>query len=87
MASRLLVAVLEVVDGHRPRAQLVPVLARSVVAGGRTGRLARVRACPVSGGIAELAGVLTTAGGIRAVVARVERRDGRWQCTVFELLP
>lgn len=89
-ARRLLVVVLEVVDGRRPLPQLAGVVDEDVVrelrvVSGRL-RLGRVRVCRVGAQVAELSGTVLRGERVLAVAARVEHLDGGWVCTVFKVL-
>ena len=92
-AARLVVAVLEVLDGRRPcrslqqlaQPRLAVLLGRSVHV--RTTRLLRPpRVCHPSRFAAEIAATVRRDDRVLAVAARAEHRDGRWLLTAFTVL-
>lgn len=99
---RLLVRVLEVLEGRRAVGQLRTLLSDAAyealltrlrtTAPGRTHRLRRLRACYPSGTAVELAAVIDMAASateprrICAMAARLEREDASWRCAVLRLL-
>jgi hypothetical protein len=96
-AARLVVAVLEALAGRRPVRQLVPwtddavyaQLSRTVrsqaLTGSRPGVLRSLRISEPADGVIELCAVVVDADRSRAVAARLEGADGRWQCTALQL--
>jgi len=93
-ARRLLMFVVEAVDGRRPLSQLTDLLTTDalkdvhrVLAPGLRARLGRLHTCRVSELAVEIAGTVTQNTRVRALAARLELREGTWQCTVFRLLP
>ncbi|MCS7481672.1 Rv3235 family protein [Umezawaea endophytica] len=93
-ARRLLMFVVEALEGRRSLGQLVGVVGEEAVRELRVGvgagagrvRLGTVRVCRVGGGVAEVSGTLGRDGRVRAVAARVEYLDGGWVCVVFKVL-
>ncbi|WNV90581.1 Rv3235 family protein [Umezawaea sp. Da 62-37] len=89
-ARRLMVVVLEGVDGLRSLGQLAGVVSGEVLRGlsvevGRT-RLGRLRICRVGAEAVEIAGTVIRGGRVRALAARVEFSGGGWRCVVFRVL-
>jgi hypothetical protein len=100
-ARTLLVAVIEMANGHRSPQQLgalfSAVLAHRigtdlVAAGVRNRRhwlhaasIRSVRAMQPRAGIAEITATVDVGQRVRAVALRAERRDGRWSCTRLQL--
>ncbi len=101
-AGRLVQAVVEVLAGDRPSAQLVRWTVEPVHAAVRasirptprgptslSGHRAQVRSVRVSepaDGIAEVSATVARDGRTTAVALRMEGLDGRWMCTVLELV-
>lgn len=107
-AGRLVQAVVEVLAGDRPSAQLVrwtvepvytalrasirptPRAARTAVGSvASVGHRAQVRSVRVSepaNGVAEVSATVQRDGRTTAVALRMEGLDGRWMCTVLELV-
>jgi hypothetical protein len=99
---RLLVRVLEVLEGRRAVGQLRTLLAEPAYEAlltrlrtttpGRAHRLRRLRACYPSPTAVELAAVIDIAAGaseprrVCAAAARLERDGGTWRCAVLRLL-
>ncbi|PRY43874.1 Rv3235 family protein [Umezawaea tangerina] len=87
---RLVVVVLEGVDGLRPLGQLAGVVSGEVLRGLRVevgrSRLGRLRVCRVGVGVVEMAGTVVRGGRVRALAVRVEFVDGGWRCVVFRVL-
>ncbi len=96
-AGRMVQAVIEVLSGVRPLAQLVRWTSPDVYAAlqrrsARTrpqpGRRAIVRSVHVSepaDGVAEACAVVIAHGRVRAVALRLEGLDGRWVMTALEI--
>ena len=97
-AGRMVQAVVEVLSGVRPLAQLVRWTSPDVYAGlqrrsaaepgPRPGRRAIVRSVHVSepaDGVAEACAVVIAHGRVRAVALRLEGLDGRWVMTALEI--
>jgi hypothetical protein len=90
---RFLFPLIEALNGRRPPRQLAASFtpdALTSLTGATTrthARLGRYRLCHVSADAAELAGTLHMPTKVRAFAARVERRNSRWHCTEFHLLP
>jgi hypothetical protein len=100
-AGRLAQAIVEVLAGSRPPAQLSSHASLSVVqqlerasavalrAGPRTGirspLIQSVHVCQPRPGVAEAAAVIDTGPRRRALALRLEVRGGRWQCTALQL--
>ncbi|WP_447004240.1 Rv3235 family protein [Saccharothrix isguenensis] len=90
---RFLFPLIEALNGRRPPRQLSATFAPdalTTLTGATTrthARLGRYRLCHVSEDAAELAGTLHMPTKVRAFAARVERRNSRWHCTEFHLLP
>ena len=96
-AGRLVQAVVEVLAGVRPLAQLVRWTSPEVFAGlqrrgaraqAQPGRRAIVRSVHVSepaDGVAEACAVVIAHGRVRAVALRLEGLDGRWVMTALEI--
>jgi hypothetical protein len=93
-AGRLVQAIVEVIAGLRPPAQLVRWTSAQVYDGvaarahtRRRGepraRLTSVHVCEPADGIAEVSAVVQRGARSRAVALRIEGLDGRWQCTAF----
>lgn len=97
MVLRLLQAVVEVLDGVRPPAQLrrycdedlhdevAALVPPPSVARGRS-RLRGVRLCGVGPDVVEAAGVVHRPGRGRALAARLERHAGGWRFTALDVL-
>lgn len=96
---RLLVRVLEVLEGRRAVGQLRTLLSDAAYEAlltrlrttppGRAHRLRRLRACYPSPTAVEIAAVIDIGGTPRrvcAAAARLERVDETWHCAVFRLL-
>lgn len=99
---RLLVRVLEVLEGRRAVGQLRTLLSDAAYEAlltrlrtappGRVHRLRRLRACYPSSTAVEIAAVIDVVGGpaaprrVCAAAARLERVGERWRCAVFRLL-
>lgn len=91
----------EVLDGRRPPTQLATHVDESVVRYWRAvaerrrtrpgrptpgrARFARMRLCHPHAEAAEVAVAVELDGGIRALAARFDHRDGRWRCTAIRL--
>lgn len=91
--AQLLRSVLEVIDGRRPVAQLLGVVApsacryaRSDRGPGRVSRILSLRAFLPTEAAAEVTAVVAMDGRVRAVAARFELRVGGWCCTVLRIL-
>ncbi|WP_033442631.1 Rv3235 family protein [Saccharothrix sp. NRRL B-16314] len=90
---RFLFPLIEALNGRRPPGQLSATFAPDAlttltgVTARTHARLGRYRLCHVSADAAELAGTLHMPTKVRAFAARVERRNSRWHCTEFHLLP
>lgn len=94
--TRILRLAVEVLDGRRSPAQLVPHFAPGPLrywrarTGQRTSRVpvrrGRIRLCVPRPGVAEIAATCEVDGAFRALAARFERTDGRWRCTAVRLL-
>jgi hypothetical protein len=93
--ARLVAVVLEVLDGRRPVAQLRGLLSDDVLLWVRArvrradvpARLRTVRVGRPGPDVVELSGTASCGERVRALAARLERRDDHWWCTVFVLLP
>ncbi|NHC43723.1 Rv3235 family protein [Motilibacter aurantiacus] len=99
-AARLVQAVVEVLGGERPPAQLlrwtseeVYARVRSSAAPPRRAAATRARAhvrsvhvCEPEDGVAEVAAVIVRSGRAQALALRMEGLDGRWQCTTLDVL-
>jgi hypothetical protein len=97
---RMLTTVLEVLDGRRPIGQLRTLLAPAVyeatltrlrtMPAGIQYRLRSVHSYRVHADAIELCGrveaMLRAGRRARALVARLERRDGTWHCVVLRIL-
>lgn len=94
--AQVLRSVLEVIDGRRPVAQLLGVVApsacryaraaRSDRGPGRVSRILSLRAFLPTEAAAEVTAVVAMDGRVRAVAARFELRVGGWCCTVLRIL-
>jgi hypothetical protein len=98
-ARRMVQAVVEVLSGVRPVAQLVRWTSLEVYAGlqrrcapaasaprpGRRAVVRTVRVCLPVDGVAEASAVVVDHGRVRAVALRLEGLDGRWRMTALEL--
>lgn len=98
-AARLVQALVEVLAGDRPAAQLVrwtttevyeTVTAavpagQAVTAGPRRALVRSVHVTEPRDGVAEVAAVVRHAARCAAVALRIEGLDGRWQCTALHL--
>jgi uncharacterized protein DUF6459 len=98
-ARRMAQAVVEVLSGVRPAAQLVrwttfevysglqrrcaPAASRS--APSRRAVVRTVRVCLPADGVAEASAVVVARGRVQAVALRLEGLDGRWRMTALEL--
>ncbi len=87
-------ALLEVLTGCRPAAQLRTHCAPDVFAGlqdtsmlGERGsaRLLATQVCEPADGVAELSAVFRCAGRVRAMALRLQGVDGRWRLTALQL--
>jgi hypothetical protein len=99
-ARRVLQVVLEVLDGHRPLAQLSRIvdpspLAYLRAAAGQLGagrrsrsRLKSIRVCQPHEGAAEVAAVCRVGGRTRALAMRLEQAgaDQAWRCRAIRLI-
>ncbi|WP_226369953.1 Rv3235 family protein [Pseudonocardia oceani] len=95
--TRLLRLGCEVLDGRRPTAQLAAhseeevvrywrvVAARRPAARRSPARFRRVRLCHPRPDAAEVAVAVELDGGVRALAARFDLRDGRWRWTVVRI--
>ena len=93
--ARHLRTALEVLDGHRPIAQLAELFAPSALRywltatrqhrGPGPARFVRMRLCLPCSGAAEVAVTVEIDGRPRALAARFERRRDRWLCTAVRL--
>jgi hypothetical protein len=98
-ARRMAQAVVEVLSGVRPAAQLVRWTTLEVYAGlqrrcapassrpepGRRAVVRTVRVCQPADGVAEASAVVVARGRVQAVALRLEGLDGRWRMTALEL--
>ena len=93
-ASVLARAVIEVLSGHRPVAQLrvhcapavyAGLCARTVVASRPLPHLLSVRVCEPTDGIAEASAVFRRADRVRALAFRLQGVDGRWRITALQV--
>ena len=93
-ASVLARAVIEVLSGHRPVAQLRVHCAPAVYAGlcARTAAASRplphllsVRVCEPTDGVAEASAVFRRADRVRALAFRLQGVDGRWRITALQV--
>jgi hypothetical protein len=100
-AIRLAQAIVEVLAGSRPPAQLSPHASLAVVqqlerasavalrgaprTGARSPLVQSVQICRVRPHVAEAAAVIDTGPRRRALALRLEVRGGRWQCTALQL--
>jgi hypothetical protein len=95
---RLVQAVVEVVSGVRPLAQLVRWTSPDVYAGlqrrgsalgrplpGRRAVVRSVHLCEPADGVIEACAVVIAGSRVRAVALRLEGLDGRWRMTALEL--
>jgi hypothetical protein len=95
VVARHLRTALEVLDGHRPIAQLAdlftpPALRYWLAAtrrhrGPGPARFVRMRLCSPRSGVAEVAVTVEIDGRPRAMAARFERQRNRWLCTAVRL--
>jgi hypothetical protein len=97
-SARLAQGIVEVLHGHRPLQQLVrwtdeavyADLARRLTyrrpADAPRPRVRSIRVCQPSDGIAEASVVVQSGPRCRALAMRLEGLDGRWCCTVLEIL-
>ena len=101
LVSRLAQAVIEVVSGQRPPAQLIRHLAptvysvvarRALVAARRqqpgarrAAVVRRVRLCEPTDGVVEACAVVVAHGRVRAMAMRLEGIDGRWVVTAITI--
>ncbi len=97
-AGRLVLAVMETLSGRRPVQQLMAWTDDAVYAQVSRAvrrrqpgdavprRLASLRVSEPADGIAEICAVLSGGDRSRAVAARLEGADGRWRCTVLQLV-
>jgi hypothetical protein len=93
--ARHLRTALEVLDGHRPIAQLADLFAPPALRywltatrqhrGPGPARFIRMRLCLPRSGVAEVAVTVEIDGRPRALAARFERRGTRWLCTAVRL--
>lgn len=95
--TRLLRLGCEVLDGRRPTAQLAAhseeevvrywrvVAARRPAARRSPARFRRIRLCHPRPDAAEVAVAVELDGGVRALAARFDLRDGRWRWTVVRI--
>jgi hypothetical protein len=98
-ARRMAQAVVEVLSGVRPMAQLVRWTSLEVYAGlqsrcapttpapapGRRAVVRTVRVCLPADGVVEASAVVVARGRVQAVALRLEGLDGRWRMTALEL--
>lgn len=93
-ASVLARAVIEVISGHRPVAQLRVHCTPAIYAefGNRPALAARslphllsVRVCEPADGVAEVSAVYRRADRVRALAFRLQGLDGRWRMTALQL--
>ncbi|NHC13026.1 Rv3235 family protein [Motilibacter deserti] len=99
-AARLVQAVVEVLSGERPPAQLLRWTSEEVYARVRTtaapprramttrarAHVRSVHVCEPDDGVAEVAAVIVRNGRAQALALRMEGLDGRWQCTTLDVL-
>ncbi|GAA4546158.1 Rv3235 family protein [Amycolatopsis samaneae] len=93
--ATVLTAILETHDGHRPAAQLEPLVDRALFdrlrTRGRTRSAARhrvrsVRLCAPAEDVVEACARVETGPRTIALATRFERSGGRWRCVRFDLL-
>lgn len=94
-AGRLVQALVEILAGDRPAAQLVRWTSSQVyddiatrVGGGGASRRPVVRSvhiCEPADGVAEVAALIRRGARCSALALRLEGLDGRWQCTALEI--
>jgi len=85
-------ALVEVLSGQRPVAQLRVHCAPEVFAGlqgrpalrGALGHLLNVRVCEPADGVAEISVVFRRAERVRALAFRIQGLDGRWRITALQ---
>jgi hypothetical protein len=97
-SARLAQGIVEVLHGHRPLQQLVrwtdesvyAMLARRLAARRpRTGSrplVRSIRVCEPRDGVVEVSVVVEAGHRCRALAMRLEGLDGRWRCTVLDIL-
>ena len=94
LAERVLRAAVETLGGRRPARQLSTVLSPDLLAylislqataGHLAPRVHKVLAQPHAGGALEAVALVTLSTGVRALAARFEKQDNRWQCTALQL--
>ncbi|WP_083282920.1 Rv3235 family protein [Humibacillus sp. DSM 29435] len=101
LVSQLAQAVMEVVSGQRPPAQLIrhlaptvySVLARRALVAARRQQpgarraavVRRVRLCQPTDGVVEACAVVVAHGRVRAMAMRLEGIDGRWVVTAVTI--
>ena len=98
-AGRMVQAVLEILGGVRPVAQLVRWASADVYDGlqrraalatvrprpARRAMVRSVRVCEPADGVVEASAVVVARGRVQAVALRLEGVDGRWRMTALEL--
>jgi len=93
-AERVLRAAVEILRGRRPAKQLSAVLSPDlltylvslqVTAGHLQPRVRKVLAQQHAGGALEAVALVTLSTGVRALAARFDKHDCRWQCTALQL--
>lgn len=85
-------ALVEMLSGRRPMAQLRVHCAPDVFAGlerkmlqaSGTSQLTSVRVCEPADGVAEVSAVFRTGGRARALAFRIQGLDGRWRVTALQ---
>ena len=87
-------ALIEVLSGRRPLAQLrvhcapdiyAGLAARPVPPAGALPHLLTVRVCEPADGVAEVSAVFKRAQRVRAIAFRIQGLDGRWRITALEV--
>lgn len=93
-ASVLARAVIEVMAGHRPVAQLrvhcspaiyAGIGSRQIAVGRSLPHLLSVRVCEPADGVAEVSAVFRRSERVRALAFRLQGVDGRWRITALQL--
>jgi Family of unknown function (DUF6459) len=96
MVRRLMVVILEALDGRRPlaqlRTQLAPLVFSSIetrvraLASPRTSRLRSLHTCQPARGVIEACGVVDVGPTVRAIAARFELATNSVRCSAFRVL-
>ena len=96
MVRRLLIVILETLDGRRPltqlRGQLAPLVFSSIetrvrtLTAPRTSRLRSLHTCQPASGVVEACGIVDFGPAIRAVAARFELATNSVRCSAFRVL-